>query len=207
MTTTDSRTGTSLLRIEIEEPGSPPSLEDLSALFEHVESLIFVSAIIERIDPDDVQFGNYKMISPDVLVSAQYIATNGFRVARMRYNSPIEIAFYIGSGVLSVGVPGAYVVAKRLLKLANETSNARAKFAEARMKEADARLRESDVDLLVALNHRALLQLATAHPGSNLDRVDPNPTERKALQKTINQRVEEAASVLAVVEQVAIEEG
>ena len=206
MTSTTIRTGISLLRVQVEEPESPPSLEAFSALFVGLESLIFVSAVLERIVPDDVQLGDYKIISPDVLVAAQHIAANGFRLARVRYNSPIEIVFYIGSGVLSVGVGGAYLVAKRLLKLTNETANVRGKLADARMKEADARLRKSDVDLLVALNHRALLQLATAHPGSNLDRVDPNPTERKALEKPIKQRVEEAASVLASVEQVVIEE-
>ena len=153
------------------------------------------------------------MISPDVLVASQFIATNGFRVSRVSYSSPIDILI-IGAGVLTSGVPASYLALRRVIKLFNETSDARIKFAEARIKEADAsmkeaeaRIKESDVAVLTALNNRTLQALSTAQPGSNLDRVDPDLVERRALEKPIRQRVEEAASVLMNAERIAVEPG
>ena len=36
-------------------PAAPPPLSDFASLFENIESLLFVGAVLSRIDPDDIE--------------------------------------------------------------------------------------------------------------------------------------------------------
>jgi hypothetical protein len=209
MTSTSIGTEITSVRIRLREPGfPPPTLQDFGQLFENIESLVFVSAVLARIDPDDDRDlePNGFMISPDVLVSAQH-TVNGFRVGGVSYSSPIEILLYGFVPAVTVGLPTTFMAIKKIVKLWQETSDARVKQAEARIKESEARLKESDVDVLLALNNRKLRALSMAASGSNLDRVDPDAVERKALGKPLRQRVEEAGVVLLNAEEIIVEQG
>lgn len=212
--TTSIDTSVASLSIRLTEPEFPPTLRDFQQIFEDLESLMFLGSVVATLDPhilpmwwqpellSGLPIGRVSpgLISPNVLVNAQYVAES-FRVVRMSYRSPIEILMQSGGvygHILAVGGM-AFLAVKGALSLWGLGCDTRRKHAETRVAVSDAALAEE-------INQR-LRQTLPLFTGSNLDRVTLDETERRAvLDKPIGQRMEGAARILASAEEIAVVE-
>ncbi|OBG87855.1 hypothetical protein A5699_18460 [Mycobacterium sp. E802] len=196
MTNTSVGTDVVSVRIRLRSPEQSPGLNDFGYLFPMIESLMFVGALVSEVDPKGKgQFSRGSLVSPNVLVSCQYLVES-LRVGRVSFGSPIDILIW-GAGITG-SVPTMYGTVRTVLSLWT-------KFCEARKKHAEASLMESDVAVLMAINNNLLAKLESATPGSNLDRQTLNEVEKRALDKSIRQRVQEAAAVILSAEEITIE--
>lgn len=156
-------------------------MNDFGYLFPMIESLMFVGALVSEVDPKGKgQFSRGSLVSPNVLVSCQYLVES-LRVGRVSFGSPIDI--------LNLGRGNHGKCADDV----RHCPNGAVTLDEVLRGPQEARRGELDgvgcVAVLMAINNDLLAKLESATAGSNLDRQTLNEVEKRALDKPIRQRV------------------
>ena len=138
-------------------------------------------------------------MSPNVLTSAQGVA-DSFRIVRVTYQSPVDVFLQAGGTVGTLSTIGgmAYLAMRGVLSLFKQA-------AEVRKAHSEASLFASDTALQIEINKR-LRERLNVYPGSNLDRIDPDEFERRAIRKPLSERLDEASKALIAAEAITVEQ-
>lgn len=222
------------LQITLTEPASRPAPRYFSDVFTDLESLVYVGGIAGAAEPVslkpdpespaaarpeyqvDFVSGWFSGLSEPVRIPLRtrenYAEAAGwmFEVARVRYQSPVEILLQAaqGAGSIAVYASAAFLTVKGVLTLWRET-------LDLRKKHFDTKLAVDDTKMALDLNNRLRAKfelLVEAEPETN--RYDQSaekiaswvPEQRALVDKQFAERLAGAARLLASTTEIAVVE-